>query len=209
MAANTSDNDLERARRSPHGRSNRAARALWGIVQATLFGCSPRPLHGWRNWLLRRFGATLHPTARVYPRARIWAPWNLTLDAYATIADHVEVYCVAPVRLGVGTTVSQFSHLCAATHDHEDPAFPLVPMPISVGSRCWIASDVFIGPGVTIGDGTVVGVRSTVLADLPAWSVCVGTPARPIRPRVLRATDGAPPPSVARGSSRAEAERPT
>lgn len=173
-------------RASPHPLRNRFGRVLWGLAQLLLVRPSPRPCHRWRNLVLRCFGASLHPTARVYPRARIWAPWNLTMEEYATIADDVEVYSVAPIAIGPATTVSQFSHLCAATHDYERTSFPLVPAPIRIGGRCWIASEVFVGPGVTIADGVVVGVRSTVLRDLPAWTVCAGTPARPIKTRVLR-----------------------
>lgn len=172
-------------RRSPHGAGNRAARAAWGVVQTLLFRPSPRPLHRWRTMLLRLFGASLHPTARVYPRARCWAPWNLVMEEWACIADDVDVYSVGRITIGASSTVSQYSYLCTATHDHEDPAQPLVVRPITIGQRCWIAADVFVGPGVTIGDGAVVGVRSTVLKDVPPWVVAAGTPATPIGKRRL------------------------
>lgn len=171
---------------SPHGLGNRAARLAWGIVCAVLFRPSPRNFHGWRNRLLRLFGARLHPTSRVYPRARIWAPWNLVMGEHSCIGDDVEVYCVRPVTLGSYTTVSQYSYLCGATHDYTDPEHPLVPLPITIGDRCWVAADVFIAPGVTIGDGTVVGARSSVFRDLPPWVIATGTPARPQRTRELR-----------------------
>ncbi len=170
----------------PHTASNKLARLAWGVVQATLFRFSPRPLHAWRTLLLRLFGAKLHPTARVYPRCRVWGPWNLTMGERATLADDVDCYCVAPIRVGARTTISQYAYLCAATHDFEDRTFPLCPMPITVGADCWLAADVFVGPGVTIADGVVVGARSSVLKDLPAWKVCTGTPAAPIRERVIR-----------------------
>lgn len=170
---------------SPHSTRNRAARVLWGFVQATLFRFSPRPLHGWRNGLLRLFGADLHPSARVYPRARIWGPWNLAMGAHATIADDVDVYCVERITLGERAIISQYSYLCGATHDFTKRARPLVPMPITIGPGVWIAADVFVGPGVTIGEETVVGARSSVFNNLPAWKVCVGSPAKPARDRVL------------------------
>lgn len=129
----------------------------------------------------------MHPSARVYPRAKIWAPWNLTMDECATLSDDVDCYCVAGVHIGAHTTVSQYSYLCGATHDHTHPRFPLVPAPIVIGKSCWLAADVFVTPGVTIGDGTVVGARSSVFTDLPEWKVCVGSPARPIKDRVLYA----------------------
>lgn len=170
---------------SPHSFKNRIARVVWGIVYVIAFRPSPRPLHFWRNGLLRLFGAKLHPQARVYPRARVWLPANLEMGAGATLADDVDCYNVRRIRIGEYTTVSQYSYLCGATHDHEDPAIPLVPKPITIGSRAWIAADVFIAPGVTIGDGTVVGARSSVFKDLPAWVVAVGSPAKAMGPRKL------------------------
>lgn len=170
----------------PHSVSNRAVRVLWGLVQATLFRFSPRPLYPWRAMLVRLFGADVPMSARIGPRAIIWGPWNLTMGERATIADGVDCYCVARVTIGARSTVSQYTYLCAATHDFEDPSFMLQPKPITIGSDCWVAADVFVGPGVTIGDGAVVGARSGVFTDLPAWKVCSGTPAKPVKDRVLR-----------------------
>ncbi|MBL8760377.1 MAG: putative colanic acid biosynthesis acetyltransferase [Phycisphaerae bacterium] len=171
---------------SPHSRGHRVARVLWGVVHATLFRWSPKPMHGWRAMLLRVFGAKVSRTARVYPRARVWAPWNLSMGEFATLADDVDCYCVAPITIGSHTVVSQYSYLCGATHDFELAKRPLVPMAITIGSGCWIAADVFVGPGVSIGDGTVVGARSSVFGDLPSWKVCVGSPAKAVRDRVIR-----------------------
>lgn len=177
-------------RDSPHSAGNRAARLAWAAVYVILFRPSPRPLHGWRNLLLRLFGASIHATARVYPRARIWAPWNLTMDQGACIGDDVDVYSVDRVFVGAWATVSQYSYLCAASHDFEDPAHPLTTAPIEIGPRCWIAADVFIGPGVKVGEGTVVGARSAVFRDLPPWVIALGTPAKAVGERKLRSGAG-------------------
>jgi putative colanic acid biosynthesis acetyltransferase WcaF len=174
---------------SPHSMGNRVARVLWGFAYRLLFRPSPRVLHGWRPLLLRLFGAQIAPGARVYPRARIWAPWNLIMGEHACIADDVDVYNVAPVSIGACSTVSQHSYLCAASHDFEDVHHPLTCAPISIGEHCWVAADVFVAPGVTIADGTVVGARSSVFENLPAWSVAMGTPAKVIRHRELQAAD--------------------
>ena len=176
-------------RSRPFSFGNRLARASWAVVYVLLFRPSPRPMHRWRNWLLRFFGAKLHRTARVYSRARCWAPWNLTMDQHACIGNDVDIYCAAPITIGAYSTVSQYSYLCAATHDFEDVHHPVVAKPIVIGTRCWIAADVFVGPGVTIDDGTVVGARSAVFKDLPAWVVAIGTPAKPVRKRGLRPED--------------------
>ncbi|MBL8989968.1 MAG: putative colanic acid biosynthesis acetyltransferase [Phycisphaerae bacterium] len=172
-------------RTSPHGLGNRVGRLLWGIVWAVLFRPSPRPLHLWRNTLLRLFGARLHRTSRVFSSARVWAPWNLAMGPHATISEHVDVYNVEPITLGARAAVSQYSFLCAASHDHEDPALPLISAPITIGDDAWVAADVFVAPGVEIGTGTVVGARASVFKSLPPWVVATGSPARPVGPRRL------------------------
>ena len=173
---------------SPHSLKHRLGRVLWAIVYRLLFRLSLKPMHRWRVLLLKLFGADVSWRARVHCRTKIWAPWNLRMEDYATLADDVDCYCVAPISIGAHTTVSQYSYLCAATHDFEHPNFILVPRAITIGRECWVAADVFVGPGVTIGDGAVVGARSGVFSDLPPWMVCAGTPARPLRDRVI-ATD--------------------
>lgn len=171
---------------SPHSGRNKMGRVLWGVVQATVFRMVPRPMHSVRARILRLFGADVSLKARVCPRVRIWAPWNLTMEEYATLADDVDCYCVAPIRIGAHTTISQYTYLCGATHDFEQARFPLQPAPITIGRDCWVAACCFVAPGVTIGDGTVVGARSSVFKDLPAWKVCMGTPAKPVRDRVIK-----------------------
>jgi putative colanic acid biosynthesis acetyltransferase WcaF len=158
--------------------SNRARRVLWGVAWTLLYRPSPRPLHAWRRFLLRCFGARIAAGAHPYPSAKIWAPWNLIMEAHSCIADHVDCYCVAPVTVGEHATVSQYSHLCSASHDYRDPAFPLVIAPIVIGPESWVAAGVFVGPGVMIGAGAVVGARSTVTEDISPWTVVAGCPAR-------------------------------
>lgn len=171
------------------GLANKLGRVLWGIVWATLFRLSPRPFFGWRRMLLRLFGAKMASTAKVYPTTKIWAPWNLEMADYACMADDVDCYSVDKVILGENVTVSQYAYLCSASHDETDPRMTLIHRPIVIGRDAWICADAFVGMGVTVGDGAVVGARSSAFSDVPAWKICVGTPARPIRDRVIRDLD--------------------
>jgi putative colanic acid biosynthesis acetyltransferase WcaF len=88
--------------------------------------------------------------------------------------------------LGAYATISQYAYLCGATHDYSDPALPLLSAPIVIEDYAWVCADVFIGPGVTVGQGAVVGARSSVYKDVPAWKVVAGNPARVIKERTLR-----------------------
>src|SRR6185369_1589063 len=74
---------------------NKLARTAWHVVCALLFRPSPRPLHAWRAFLLRCFGAKLGPGCHIYPGARIWAPWNLVCAEGAAIADEAIIYNTA------------------------------------------------------------------------------------------------------------------
>jgi putative colanic acid biosynthesis acetyltransferase WcaF len=159
-------------------RNNRLARLLWGAVWITLYRSSPKLLHGWRRCLLRCFGAHIAAGAHPYPRAKIWAPWNLTMESNSCLADDVDCYCVAPITIGANATVSQYSYLCAASHDYHDSTMPLIAAPIVIESRAWVAADVFVGPGVKIGVGAVVGARSTVTQDVAPWTVVAGSPVK-------------------------------
>ena len=108
------------------------------------------------------------------------------MGAHSCLADGVDCYCVARVTLGAHATVSQYSFLCTASHDYNDPGMPLVVAPISIGEKSWVAADVFVGPGVTIGDGAVVTARSSVFSDIPPWVVARGNPAVAVKPRIIK-----------------------
>jgi putative colanic acid biosynthesis acetyltransferase WcaF len=162
---------------------NRIRRGLWGLAYWILFRPTPGFCRGWRAGVLRAFGAKMAPGAMVRPSARVWAPWNLEMGEHAAVAEGVIVYNMAPVRIGRKATVSQYSHLCAGTHDFESPNFQLYALPIPVGDEAWVCADCFLAPGVTVGEGAVVGARSVVTKDMPPWTVCAGNPCRPIRER--------------------------
>lgn len=170
---------------TPYPRREVALRWLWLAVQATLFRWSPRPLHGFRAWLLRLFGADIPAPGRVvvFPTARITFPWRLALAPRAMIGPHVHLYNLAPIRLGFGANVSQHCHLCAGTHDFTRWDMPLVARPITIAANAWLGADVFVGPGVTVGELCVVGARSVVVRDLPPRTICAGSPCRPLKPR--------------------------
>lgn len=161
----------------------RLARALWHVVYVLLFRPTPRPLHAWRALLLRTFGAQLGKDCHVYARARIWAPWNLHCEDVVAIADEAIIYNPARITLGSHSIVSEQAYLCTASHDYQDPAFPMVWKPITVGRYAWICARASVHMGVTIGEGAVLGLGSITSEDLDPWGVYVGVPARKVKAR--------------------------
>lgn len=165
--------------------SNRMMRVLWNLIYIVLFRHSPVYFHEWRAFLLRCFGAGIGKKVHVYPKARVWAPWNLEMDDNSCFADDVKCYSMAKITIGKKAVVSQGVQLVTGTHDYTDPFFSLKTAPITVGEKAWIAAEAFVCPGVTVGEGAVVGARSVVTSDVPAWMVCAGNPCRPVKPRKL------------------------
>jgi putative colanic acid biosynthesis acetyltransferase WcaF len=172
---------------------NRMGRLAWSIVWALLYRPSPRPFHAWRAFLLRCFGATLGPNCHFYPRSRIWAPWNLVCADGASLGDEAEIYNPSPVSMGSHAIVSQQAYICGATHDYNDPAFPLISFPMSVGAYAWVCARASVSPGVNVGEGAVLGLGSVATRDLEPWTVYAGVPAKPIKRRVRREQDSTAP----------------
>jgi putative colanic acid biosynthesis acetyltransferase WcaF len=162
---------------------NRVRRLVWNICWVLLYRLSPRPLHGWRSLLLRMFGATMGPNCHFYPGSRVWAPWNLICADQVTAGDGVEIYNPAPVTLGSHAILSQGAYLCGATHDYDDPAFPLLAYAMQIEAYAWVCARASVAPGVQIGEGAVLGLGSVATRNLEAWTVYAGVPAVKVKER--------------------------
>jgi len=120
----------------------------------------------------------------VYPRVKIWAPWNLELLDECGVANGAILYSQDKIKIGRRSVISQGAHLCTGTHDYSSPGFPLITMPIEIGDNGWIATEAFIHPGITIGEGCIIGARAVVTKDMPGWMICTGHPCKPVKPRI-------------------------
>jgi len=157
---------------------NRIMRAIWGVVWLILFRPSPRPFHLWRRFLLRLFGATLGKHVNVYPTVKIWAPWALDIGSFVGVADGVTLYNMASITIGDHCVISQGAHLCAGSHDINSSNFQLIAKPISLERYVWVCAEAFVGPGVKIKEGCVLGARAVVVKSMPdPWTVWAGNPA--------------------------------
>lgn len=162
-------------------RGNRMARALWGVIWLLLFRPSPPPFHAWRRLLLRVFGARLGEQVHVYPNVKIWAPWLLTIGDHVGIANGVNLYNMSHITIGDYAVISQGAYLCGGSHDYNTSNFQLIAKPITVGQYAWVCADVFIGLGVTVPEGAVVGARSVVTrSPVQPWVVYAGNPCRQV-----------------------------
>ena len=141
---------------------------LWWIVQACLFGLSPQFMYGWKRWLLRAFGAKVGKNVLIKSTARITYPWKVSIGDYTWINDYVVLYSLGEIEIGNNVVVSDKSYICAASHNYTSPTFDIFAAKVRIEEQAWLATDVFVAPGVTIGKGVVVEARSSVFQDLPA-----------------------------------------
>ena len=182
--------DAERANLGKDGPSfslsNRVARALWIVTWGLLASWTPPPMRPWRRFILRCFGAKLGAGSDVRGGARVWYPRHLQMGDRAVLASKVNCYNMAPITIGADAIVSQGAHLCAGSHDITSPVFQLTTRSISIGANAWIAAEAFVGPGVEVGEGAVLGARGVAFRSLEPWSVYAGNPAQRIKQRVMR-----------------------
>jgi putative colanic acid biosynthesis acetyltransferase WcaF len=176
---------LRAREQSPWSLGMKLRRVAWMLARGPLFRCSFHNWYAWRRVVLRAFGATVGPRARVRPTTRIEMPWNLELGEAAIVGDYAILYSLGRITIGPFSVVSQYAHLCAGTHDHTKRSFPLICLPITIGRDAWVAADAFVAPGVTVGDRSVVGARACVFKDVPPDVIVAGNPAAVIKPRVL------------------------
>lgn len=158
-------------------RKDKIKRILWSVLYTVLVRPWPRrSMRRLHIWLLRCFGAKVDKTAIIYSSAKVLIPWNLTMDAYATLADRVYVENSTMVHLKPYSIVSQESYLCTGTHDIWDKKFTAMSAPITIGKQAWVSARSLIGPGVTIGDGAVVSAGSVVFKNIKPWMIVCGNP---------------------------------
>ncbi len=165
---------------------NRMLRVAWGVTWLLLARWTPPPLWGWRRMVLRAFGARVGTGARVYGSTRVWLPANLTLGERALIGPGVHLYNQGAIAIGAYSVISQGAHICASSHDIRDPDFQLVLRPVTIGERCWVAAEAFVGPGVVMGDRSVLAARGALFGKAAPDGVYTGNPAVFLKERGLR-----------------------
>jgi len=171
-----------------HSIKSKIGRVIWNVVWLLLFRPTPRGnlFRPWRIALLKLFGAKVQWSSNVLPSCKIWQPWNLTMGAYACLSEDVDCYTVAPIVIGDQTTISQGVKLCTAGHDISSKIMELTYKPVTIGANAWVAGWSIILPGVTIGEGAVVGAGAVVTKDVESWTVVGGNPAKFIKRRELK-----------------------
>lgn len=132
----------------------------------------------WAICILKMFGAKIGRNCVVYSSAHILYPWNLTLEDNVIISYNTIIQNSTPMLIKQGAMISQYSYLCDGTHSLNDPQDDGHASPIVIEERSWISARCFVGPGVTVKRGTVVGGGTVLKTSTPPYSVVIGNPAK-------------------------------
>ena len=163
--------------------SNKLERLVWQAAWLLLARWTPPPLFAWRRRVLQAFGAKIGRGARIYSDVDIWLPRHLAVGEGAIVGRGAILYNQGNITIGPNCVVSQRAHLCASTHDASDPDFGLVMRPTVIRQGCWIAADAFVGPGVTMAEGSVLAARGALFEDAEEMMIYRGNPAKPLKKR--------------------------
>jgi putative colanic acid biosynthesis acetyltransferase WcaF len=174
-----------------HSKSNwpfkiKVLRLLWWPFGIFFLKGTGRIFSPLRILLLKLFGAKIPGKTLVMDGVKVWYPWNLTLMPFSTLGRGVEVYNFASIYIGEQSTVSQDTFLCSATHDYTHPHMPLICKPIIIEDQVWIAARCFIGPGINIKQGCVIGACTVLTKNTDSWGGYAGNPAQRIKDRVIK-----------------------
>jgi len=149
--------------------------------------------HRMLRWLERRrvrYGLarmTVGERVSIKEGLRVEKPHKVTIGSDVRINTDCVLQAHGGIEIGDFTMIAARVTIVTANHDlalRGVEAFDtLREAPVRIGRHCWLGTGVIVLPGVTIGDGAVVGAGSVVTRDLPAGKICMGTPARPVRER--------------------------
>lgn len=159
---------------------------LWAIIQTFFFAFSPQFMYGFRVFLLKMFGAEIGKNVLIRSSVKITYPWKLSIGDNTWIGEDCYIYNLAQITIGSNVSIAHRNFFNTGGHNYEKTTFDIFAKPILIEDECWITSEVYISPGVTIGKGAVVGVRSLVFKDLPEGMICYGNPAQPVRERQIK-----------------------
>ncbi|NJK34958.1 MAG: colanic acid biosynthesis acetyltransferase WcaF [Oscillatoriales cyanobacterium SM2_2_1] len=156
---------------------------LWYVLGDHLVRSDWLPFSSLKVWVLRCFGAKLGQQVRLKNGIRVKFPWRLVVGDRTWIGEEVWIDNLATVTLGSDVCVSQGVYFCTGNHDWGREDFCLRTAPIHLEDQVWLAAKTIVAPGVTLGEGTVVILGSTVLHSLKPWTICGGHPAIALKPR--------------------------
>jgi len=145
------------------------------------------------EWLFRKMRAgfwrarmrTLGHGSRISHNVKVLAPERVAIGRNTGITNNCVLDGVGGLEIGDDVLLGFQSIVLSSTHRYQDPATPIRTQgydtnAVKIGNDVWVGARVLVLPGVTIGDGAVIGAAAVVTKDVPPFAVVAGVPARVI-----------------------------
>jgi acetyltransferase-like isoleucine patch superfamily enzyme len=164
----------------------------------------------WRAEILRLRGMAIGAKTRVGPSVRIRKARCIRLGARCEVEHGVFLKCVGDhpllevgdfVFIGAGTEIDVARSVSIGAHTLVSPGVFITDhahnmargrrldeqgsaaKPVTIGADVWLGTRSVILPGVSVGEGAIVGAGAVVTKDVPAYAIVAGVPARQIGER--------------------------
>lgn len=106
---------------------------------------------------------------------------TLSIGNYVYMNAGTSIEAWNDVQIGDHVFMASFASIIDNDRHEVEPGAVLYKGPTIVGNNVWLGRNAAVTPGVTVGDGSVIGVNSVVTRDIPPNSFAAGAPARVIR----------------------------
>ena len=106
---------------------------------------------------------------------------RLLIGNHVFINEGVIIYSEAAVTIGDYAKLGDFTAIHDSNFHELSPTDRPLPAPVVIGRNAWLARNVLVMPGVTIGENAVIAAGAIVTADVAPNTVVAGNPARLIR----------------------------
>ncbi|CAG5068719.1 2,3,4,5-tetrahydropyridine-2,6-dicarboxylate N-acetyltransferase [Dyadobacter sp. CECT 9623] len=140
---------------------------------------------GFKNSLLRMFGAKIGNGVVIKPKVNIKYPWFLQIGDHTWIGENVWIDNLTMVTIESNVCLSQGCMLLTGNHNYSKSAFDLIVKPIIIEKGAWIGAKATVCPGVKVGSHAVLTVNSVATTNLDADGIYQGNPARYIKTRII------------------------
>jgi maltose O-acetyltransferase len=117
---------------------------------------------------------------------KIYGKKNIVIGKDVVIGSFVHIWGNGGLSIGDRTLIASNTVITTLTHDYKDPNMRYanaVAKRVNIGNDVWIGTNAVILPGITIGDGAVIGAGSIVTKNVPKNAIVTGNPAKILKYR--------------------------
>lgn len=157
-------------------------------IKTTIYLVITNSIICYRSLYWKMFLKKMGKNVTIQDRCKIMDANKIVIGNNVLISHNTDLYGHGNITIGDHTQIGAYSAIISHNHIFSIPGQPIREQgheneEVIIGKDVWLGTHVIVLPGVTIGDGSVIGAGSIVTKPIPAYSVAVGNPAKVIKRR--------------------------